>query len=183
MCVATSEDMETHTSSFAFIFLCFFDFRLSTFAHCASAGSPSGGICSESEVFSFFEGADEDEEGRFMVKCRAYRRTCLALSSIRPWEADILTHTRTIQSTTSRLAQSGSRTSPETAQETSLVATLQMLTSHLSSLPTDWTILNTFNSRDGAPQESPSQPFKKLSSKTSNLPRRMSLSGHLVSEH
>lgn len=65
--MTASDDMETHTSSFAFIFLCFFDFRLSTFTHCASAGSPSGGISSESKVFSFFEGADEDEEGRFMA--------------------------------------------------------------------------------------------------------------------
>jgi len=49
------------------IFLCFFDFRLSTFTHCAPAGSPSGAISSESEthgaVFSYFEGTDEDEEG------------------------------------------------------------------------------------------------------------------------
>jgi hypothetical protein len=65
--MTASDDMETHTSSFAFIFFCFFDFRLSTFTHCASGGSPSGGISSESKVFSFFEGADEDEEGRFMA--------------------------------------------------------------------------------------------------------------------
>jgi hypothetical protein len=192
--MTASDGVETHTSSFAFIFFCFFDFRLSTFTHRASAGSLSGGISSESEtrveVFSFFEGTDEDEEGRFMVvafwemKCSPYQLARAPhLSSIRPWEADILTHTRTIQSSTSPLVQSGSRTSPEIAQETSLVATLQMSTSHLSSSPIDWTILNTFNSRDGAPQESPSQPFKKLSSKTFNLPRRASLSGHLVSEH
>ena len=69
--MTAGDDMETHTSSFAFIFLCFFDFRFSTFTHCASVGFPSGGISSESEtpceVFSFFEGTDEDEEGRFMV--------------------------------------------------------------------------------------------------------------------
>ena len=63
--------METHTSSFAFIFLCFFDFRLSTFSHGPSAVSPSVGISSESEmrgdVFSLFEGTDEGEECRFMM--------------------------------------------------------------------------------------------------------------------
>jgi hypothetical protein len=63
--------METHTSIFAFIFLCFFDFRLSTFSHCPSAVSPCGGISSESDtradVFSFFEGTDEGEERRFMM--------------------------------------------------------------------------------------------------------------------
>lgn len=66
-----SDDMKTHTSSLAFIFLCFFDFRLSTFTHCASAGTASGEISSESETreddFSFFEGTDEDDEGRFMA--------------------------------------------------------------------------------------------------------------------
>lgn len=61
------DDMETHTSSFASSFLCFFDFRLSTFSHCASAGSPSGETTLESEVFSFFEGTDGGEEDRFMV--------------------------------------------------------------------------------------------------------------------
>jgi hypothetical protein len=54
----------------AFIFLCFFDFRLSTFTQCASAGTAAG-ISSESERreddFSFFEGTDEDDEGRFMA--------------------------------------------------------------------------------------------------------------------
>jgi hypothetical protein len=66
-----SDDMETHTSSFASNFLCFFDFRLSTFTHCGSAETPSWGISSESEtrgeVFSFFERTDEGEEGRFMT--------------------------------------------------------------------------------------------------------------------
>jgi hypothetical protein len=81
--MTASDGVETHTSSFAFIFFCFFDFRLSTFTHRASAGSLSGGISSESEtrveVFSFFEGTDEDEEGRFMVvafwemKCSPYQ--------------------------------------------------------------------------------------------------------------
>jgi len=180
--------METHTSSFPSIFLCFFDFRLSTFSHCASAGSPSGETTLESEVFSFFEGTDGGEEVRFMVVATGKRyglsaRTCLSSSSIRPWAVDILTPTRTILSATSPLAQSGSRTSPAIAQETSLVATLQMSTSPPSSSRIDWTILNTFNSRDGAPQESQSQAFKKLSSKTFSLPRRASLSDHLVSEH
>lgn len=71
--------METHTSSFAFIFLCFFDFRLSTFSHFTSAGTSSLGISSESEtreaVFSFFEGADEGEECRFMVVVVAFWET------------------------------------------------------------------------------------------------------------
>jgi hypothetical protein len=63
--------METHTSSFASIFFCFFDFRLFTFTHCASTGSSSEGAISDPEtrgdVFCFFEGTDEDEEGRFMA--------------------------------------------------------------------------------------------------------------------
>jgi hypothetical protein len=71
LCIQTGDDMGTHTSSFASIFFCFFDFRLSTFSHCASSGSPSGSIISESEtwgdLFCFFAGADEDEEGRFMA--------------------------------------------------------------------------------------------------------------------
>lgn len=117
LCVTASYDLETHTSSFTSIFLCFFDFRLSTFSHCASAGSPSGIIGSESEtrgdVFNFFEGADEDEEGRFMAvafwKCSAIGSHVprALISSIRPWAVDILTPTCTIQSTTSPLAQSG----------------------------------------------------------------------------
>jgi hypothetical protein len=120
--------METHTSSFAFIFLCFFDFRLSTFSHGPSAVSPSVGISSESEtrgdVFSLFEGTDEGEECRFMMVVafwemkRLSAGTCSAHSSssiqpygdnhlLPPWVAEVLTHTRTIQSTTSPLAQSG----------------------------------------------------------------------------
>jgi len=47
--------METHTSSFAFIFLCFFDFRLSTFTHCGSAGTPCAEISPGSEDFSFWK--------------------------------------------------------------------------------------------------------------------------------
>jgi hypothetical protein len=98
------------------------------------------------------------------------------------WAADRLSPTRTIQSTTSPRVQSGSNPSPVTAQQISLVATFRMLTSPLSSSPIDWTIPNTFSSRDGAPRGSVSQPFKKLSSKTFNLPRRASPLGHLVSE-
>jgi len=74
--------METHTSSFAFIFLCFFDFRLSTFTHCGSAGTPCEEISPGSEDFSFFEGTDEDEEGRFMVVALWEPHTCPALSLV-----------------------------------------------------------------------------------------------------
>jgi hypothetical protein len=110
---------------------------------------------------------------------RPYR---INISSTRRWAGDILTLTLTIQSATSPLVQNGSKTSPGIAQEISLMATFRMSTSPLSSSPIDWTIPNTFSSRDGVPQESPSQAFKKLSSKTFNLPRRASLLGHLVSE-
>jgi hypothetical protein len=69
--IRTGDDMETHTSSFASDFFCFLDFRFSTFTHRASTGSPSEGTISDSEtrgsVFCFFEGAEEDEEGRFMA--------------------------------------------------------------------------------------------------------------------
>jgi len=40
----------THTSSFASGFLAFFDFRLSTFSHCASVSSPSGAVDSVTET-------------------------------------------------------------------------------------------------------------------------------------
>lgn len=193
LCVQTGDDMETHTSSFASIFFCFFDFRLSTFSHCASAGSPSGSTISESEtcgdLFCFFEGADEDEEGRFMAVAfwelaplsRTRAPDALSLSRSR-WAVDILIPTLTIQNTTSPLVQSGSNPSPAIAQTILLVATFRMLTSPLSCSPIGWTMPNTFKSRDGAPRESVSQPFKKLSNKTINLPRRASPLGHLVSE-
>ena len=191
LCVQTGDDLETHTSSFASIFFCFFDFRLSTFSHCASAGSPSGSTISESEtcgdLLCFFEGADEDEEGRFMAvafwEMEPLRPTRAPDSlSLSRWAVDTLIPTLTIQNTTSPLVQSGSNPSPATAQAILLVATFRMLTSHLSCSLIGWTMSNTFNSRDGAPQESLSQPFKKLSNKTINQPRRASPLGHLVSE-
>lgn len=143
--------METHTSCFASIFFCFFVFRLFTFSHCASSGSSSEGIISDSEtrgdVFCFFEWTDEDEEGRFMAvafwetigpprapNTRPYR---INIASSRRWAGDILIPTLTIQSTTFPLVQNGLRASPGTAQEISLMATFRMLTSPLSSSPID----------------------------------------------
>ena len=115
--IRTGDDMETHTSSFASDFFCFLDFRFSTFTHRASTGSPSEGAISDSEtrgsVFCFFEGAEEDEEGRFMAVAfweleSLYQSTRAKLSSLSRWAVDTLTLTLTIRSTTFRRVQSGS---------------------------------------------------------------------------
>ena len=141
--------------------------------------------------------------GTFFVSLRGQRRTRRAASSwplpfgnwnrlsaphvpnsrrYPRWAVDTLTHTLTIQSKTFHLVQSGLNGLLPIVREISLVDTLRTSICPLCCSPIDSTIRNTFNSRDGAPLESASQPFKKLSSKTFNPSRRASQSGHPVSD-
>lgn len=163
-----ADDKVTHTSCFASIFFAFFDFRFSTFTftHCAStlwsSCSLSGALITVSETrgffFGFFDwegaGADEGEEGRFIVavavldfgsfiiRSREFDSGCMRLvDQIRsihlPWAVVTLTPTLTIQNVTFPLEPNGSKASPATASGTSPVVTFRTSTSPPSSSPID----------------------------------------------
>ena len=116
------------------------------------------------------------------VQVRSLNTVTRSLSSHLPWEADTLTLTLIIQNLTSLLEKNGLKISHRIAQETFMAVTSQTSTSPLSSSPLDSMTEITYNFRGGAPQASQSRVLKKPSNKTSNPPRRASLSVHLVSE-